>query len=162
MEEHRQRLARLMDLLVRNREKIHYRQARPMATRKIVNELMLRTILAGPGLSMDCSESVTLLCRLAGLADPNGRHYDGSGFTGTLLSHLGEHGYVEPKAANVGALVVFGGGSGEHVCMVRHPGSDPLLFSHGQESGPFFLNLTAEDAVHAGPTVFLPITALIP
>jgi hypothetical protein len=159
----REHLAKLMDLLVAHRAKIHYRQLRPMATAKIHHELMLRTILNTSGLSMDCSESVTLLCRLAGLRDPNGRGYDGYGYTGTLLQHLGEHAYPPSKAkvAGIGALVVFGGGTGEHVCMVRNPGEDPVLFSHGQESGPFWIKLSEEERYHSGPTRFLPITSLL-
>lgn len=159
----REHLGRLMDLLVAHRDKIHYRQLRPMATHKIVHELMLRTILATSGLSMDCSESVTLLCRLAGLHDPNGLDYNGTGYTGTLLRHLGARAYPpsHASAAGIGALVVFGGGTGEHVGMVRHPGPDPELFSHGGEAGPFYIRLTEEERYHSGPTRFLPITSLL-
>ncbi len=107
---------------------------------------------------MDCSESVTLLCRLADLDDPNGLNYNGQGLTGTLLGHL-RH-YSNPRAANIGALVVFGPGTGHHVCMVRRPGVNPLLFSHGQERGPFFISLSEEAKYQPKPVTFLSIAGL--
>lgn len=155
----RQHLAKLMDALVHAEPAIHYRQTRPMQTAAIKTEAQLLHALAQPaGITMDCSESVTLLCRIAGLADPNGLGYDGTGWTGTLLEHLPH--YNDPRHANVGALVVFGPGGGEHVCMVRHVGPDPVLFSHGQEAGPAFIRYSVERAYHRAPTTFLSIASL--
>src|SRR5437868_14540651 len=71
---------------------------------------------AGGGVTMDCSEAVTELCRWAGLRDPNGLGYRYAGYTGTLLAHLPH--YSDPAAAYPGALVVYGPGTGEHVSMV--------------------------------------------
>lgn len=148
-----------MDYTYRERGKIHYAQIRPMRTRRIASLHLLQQALQSPhGITADCSESVTMLCRLAGLDDPNGFGYDGHGFTGTLLHHLAH--YTNPRSANVGALVVFGPGSGHHVCMVRHPGADPVLWSHGQESGPIYLRLSEEKRYQAEPTVFLSIAKL--
>ncbi len=93
----------------------------------------------------DCSGFATALCKLAGLADPNGRNYDGSGFTGTMLATLPH--YTDPAAANVGALVVFshpGVPTGDHVATVIGPGKDPWLCSHGSESGPKRIRLSTE------------------
>lgn len=155
----RQHLAELMDLLVQHEPRVHYRQARPMLTRSIRTEKQLRDALTGKaGVTMDCSESVTLLCRLAGLADPSGLGYNGTGYTGTMLDHLTH--YSEPYNANVGALVVFGPRDGEHVCMVRTVGDDPILFSHGQESGPAYVRFSVERAYHRAPARFLSITKL--
>src|SRR5437667_43878 len=109
---------------------------------------------------MDCSESVTLTAHLAGLRDPNGRDYDGTGYTGTLLDYLDN--YTEATHARIGALVVFGGGTGEHVCMVRRPGVDPDLFSHGTEADPTYYPLSTMLATFAGqPHTFLSIAKLL-
>jgi len=163
MTTHAQRLElrKLMGLLVRNEPAVHYRQARPMSTRTIADVEQLRHELAHGGISMDCSESVTLLCRLAGLQDPNGLHYNGTGFTGTLLDHLPH--YHEPRAAAIGALVVFGPGTGDHVAMVHTPDArtgNPRLFSHGQERGPLLVHLHDEAAAHRPPVRFLSIAGL--
>ena len=148
-----------MDLLVRERAAVHYAQIRPMRTHRITSLHLLQQALASPrGVTMDCSESVTLLCRLAGLDDPNGFDYDGTGYTGTLLHHLPR--YTDASKCGVGALVVFGPGSGHHVCMVKTPGRDPLLFSHGSERGPIFIRLTDEKRYQPPPTTFLSIARL--
>lgn len=158
---HAQRLelASLMDYLVQHRGNIHYAQRRPMATHalKTVSALK-RAVASREGVTMDCSESVTLLCRLAGLDDPNGLHYNGLGYTGTLLDHLPH--YKPAQNADVGALVVFGPGTGQHVCMVRHAGPNPTLFSHGQESGPFYVPFNVERGYHSAPATFLSIASL--
>lgn len=141
MTTHAQRahLAKLMDALVFYNRRVHYAQVRPMKSTGIRH---LRAALLRPGgLTMDCSECVTFLCRLAGLRDPNGSHYNGLGYTGTLLANLPH--YESVTAAETGALVVFGPGSGHHVCMVRHAGSDPVLFSHGSEADPRYFRLSA-------------------
>src|SRR5438445_6292191 len=131
----RRTLARVMDLLVAEKARVHYAQVRPMQTRPLTSLHLLQQALGSPhGVTMDCSESVTLLCRIAGLHDPNGFDYDGHGFTGTLL-HFLPH-YTEAGKAKVSALDVFGPGSGHHVCMVRNPVSHPLLFSHARKAGP--------------------------
>ena len=155
----RQQLARLMDYTYRERAKIHYAQVRPMRTRRIASLHLLQQALQSPaGITCDCSESVTMLCHIAGLDDPNGFDYDGHGFTGTLLHYLPH--YADPRKARVGALVVFGPGSGDHVCMVRQPGANPLLWSHGQESGPIYISLREEQRYQRPPTTFLSIAKL--
>jgi hypothetical protein len=148
-----------MDLLVRETARVHYRQIRPMRTRPIHSLHMLQqTLYDANGVTMDCSESVTMLCHIVGLADPNGFDYDGTGFTGTLLHHLPH--YSDPAMAGVGALVVFGPGSGDHVCMVRRPGANPTLFSHGSERGPIWITLNDEKRYQRPPTTFLSIAKL--
>lgn len=155
----RAELGRLMDMLVADEPKVHYLPKRPMVSKSIVTVAQLRQKLASNlGISLDCSESVTLLCKLAGLKDPNDSGYDGYGNTGTLLTHLPH--YHAPFHALTGALVVFGPGSGKHVCMVREPGTNPLLFSHGSERGPIFIRLDRELAFQGGPVTFLDISNL--
>src|SRR2546423_615721 len=108
--------------------------------------------------TMDCSEGVTCLCKWAGLHDPNGLGYSGDGYTGTLLNHLPH--YSEPSHAYVGALVVFGPGTGDHVAMVMQRGANPVLWSHGSEGGPRAVTLSVENAIHRKPTTFLSIAHL--
>lgn len=147
-----------MDYLHVVRDRVHYAQIRPMQTRTIRNLAELHERIAEHGITMDCSEAVTLVCRLAGLADPNGLHYDGQGYTGTLLEHLPH--YYHPEAAQVGALVVFGQNPGHHVAIVREPGTDPLLWSHGQESDPRTIRLSLERLGQPSPVTFLSIAHL--
>lgn len=152
-------MASIMDYLVQHNAKVHYAQRRPMATNVLHTLADLKRAVGSPaGITMDCSESVTLICRLAELDDPNGNHYNGLGFTGTLLAKLPH--YLKASAAEIGALAVFGPGSGEHVCMVRTPGADPLLFSHGGESGPFYIRLSEERRYHTPPVTFLSVAKL--
>ncbi len=154
----RVRAADVMRLLLDNEQKVHYAQVRPMRTRSIRNVQALRKALASQaGVKMDCSESATLICRLAGVPDPNGLGYDGTGYTGTLLSHLPQ--VRRASQLDVGDLVVFGPGAGTHVCTVLEPGADPLLFSHGQERGPITIRLSAETRYQAPPTRHLKIGA---
>lgn len=137
---------------------VHYAQVRPMRTVHLSESQAVAQLQHGPGLTMDCSEAVTCLCKWAGLHDPNGRGYSGEGFTGTLLAHLPH--YHDPAGAKVGALVVFGPGTGDHVAMVMEPGADPLLWSHGYEGGPRKVALSHERAVHRPPVTFLSIGRL--
>ena len=151
-----------MDLLVARKRKVHYAQIRPMVTRTIHTIRQLRAALRRrQGVTMDCSESVTLVARLSGLRDPNGLNYDGAGFTGDMLANPKLDRYTDPKRAGVGALWVVGGGTGEHVCMVRHPGDDPVMFSHGTENDPTYYPLSVMIAAFPGqPWTFLSITNL--
>jgi hypothetical protein len=157
----RRELLALMDYLCKQEPRIHYGQIRPMPSRTIHTLVELHAKVSGRGgLTMDCSESVTLLCKLAGMGDPNGEHFNGTGNTATMLGHLSH--YYSPHSAMVGALVVFGVGhlETEHVCMVHTPGPNPLLFSHGQERGPFLIPLSVEKRYHVAPYTFLSIAKL--
>jgi hypothetical protein len=155
----RRHLHDLMRYTLAHEPQIHYAQVRPMRTVRL-SEAELHTLLGhGHTITMDCSEGVTCLCKWAGLRDPNGLHYDGQGYTGTLLSHLTTH-YTDPHRAKVGALCVFGPAPGDHVAMVMEPGSDPLMWSHGYEGGPRKVRFSAERAIHRRPATFLSIAAL--
>lgn len=154
----RAHLHALMRWTVDHEPQVHYAQIRPMRTVHFREQELATLLDGGHSITMDCSEGVTVLCKLAGLADPNGNGYDGTGFTGTMLGHLPH--YSKPSGADVGALVVFGPGSGDHVAMVYTPGADPLLWSHGAENGPRLVRLSAERAVHRPPVTFLSVAAL--
>lgn len=137
----RAKAVRIMRLLLENEARVHYRQVRPMVTRSIDTVAELETRLRS-GVSMDCSESSTLIAKLAGAKSPNPGHpfSDGVGYTGTML-----HGPTIPKTQlRPGDFVIFGPGTAHHVCVVLAAGADPLLFSHGQEKGPIAIRLSVE------------------
>jgi cell wall-associated NlpC family hydrolase len=115
---------------IANEPRIHYGEVRPIP---LGRRLPLTT---------DCSGFVTVCYFLAGAPDPNGRGYDGAGYTGTLLGHLPR--LPGPPDARRGDLVVWGAYPGRHVALVLAPGEDPLLCSHGQERGPLAIRYTAE------------------
>jgi len=148
----RTKLALYAHDLIDHEPEVHYAQIRPYP------------VHARPGsypITLDCSSSVTKLCQCSGLKDPNGPayDYDGFGYTGTLLDFLPH--YYSPAQARVGALVVFGPGTGEHVAMVLEPHPrNPLLFSHGMERGPIAVRLHDEAQFHNPPTRFLSIAGL--
>lgn len=158
----RDRVAVLMDALVLNRPRVHYAEVRPMRTAAIrTSAQLLADIGTSAGVTMDCSESVTLICRLAGLDDPNGLGYSGGGNTQVMYDHLPR--YHAPGSAGIGALVFFGI-PGElptqHVAMVRRPGLDPMLFTHGTESDPSYHPLSWMRSGFPGTPVFLSIAHL--
>jgi hypothetical protein len=154
----RSHLLSLMRFLLAHEPQVHYAQIRPMRTVTMPEVVMLASLRRGHGITMDCSEAVTCLCKWARLRDPNGRGYNGTGFTGTLLAHLPH--YTNPRSARVGALVVFGPSTGHHVCMVMAPGDDPLLWSHGQERGPLRIRLSQERRFQPAGVTFLSIANL--
>ncbi len=156
----RAHLAALMDMLVRNEPLIHYLQARPMQTLGYYEQQLVARFASGKGISADCSESSTLVMKLAGIDTVWEK--DGYGNTQTMLDAKLKH-YTDPHAAGTGALVVFGphgNPAQQHVCIVRNPGRDPLLWSHGQERGPFYIHLSDERTAHVGPVTFLSIATL--
>jgi hypothetical protein len=76
----------------------------------------------------DCSEYCPFLLKLAGCWP-----YKQPGATGTHLQLLPV--YHDARGAMIGALVVFGGGTGHHEAMVKEPDpihGNPLLSSHGR------------------------------
>lgn len=89
---------------VRNAALITYQQRRPMSPLKAVPRVG------------DCSESSTLCYRWAGLPDPNGNAYDGTGYTGTLIEHGRRIAWQKAKPAD---LVFYGrNGWPTHVAVV--------------------------------------------
>jgi hypothetical protein len=117
-----------------------------------MSEQTLHHVLSSHGrVSADCSEWVTELLRWVGCNDPNGLGYRYAGYTGSMLSHLPT--YTNAKHAQVGALVVYGPGTGDHVSMVHTPdpkGGNPLLQGHGRP-GMDRRHLADERLLHRSP-----------
>lgn len=167
LEVHRQALAALMQLCIEHAGQCDYpdddiRGPLDAATWMLDEAEFTTALRGGKQVQFDCSQSVTQLCRYAGLIDPNGLGYGHVGYTGTMLANPKLTRYTDPLKAQVGALVVFGPGTGEHVGMVLEPGQDPVLFSHGEARfcGP--VKLSAERQFHKPPVTFLSIAHLIP
>lgn len=150
-------MVKLAHDLIAHAPVVHYSEARPYPRN------------ARPGqypIVLDCSSAVTMICKWAGLHDPNAREFNGTGWTGTLLDGPCPH-YFEPGRALAGALVVFGPGTGEHAAMVLEPDHrNPLLFSHGweerpgTEGSPHAIRLHDEAQGHRPPVTFLSIAHL--
>lgn len=155
-------MGKVMDLLVKQRAHVTYLQHRPMSTKNITTLAQLTAALK-TGIKTDCSETVTLIAHIAGIKNPNGHAYDGYGNTQEMYDALSH--YLNPRTAQVGALVFFGQPghlTTQHVCMVREPGADPLLYSHGG-NGAFashFIPYSVERRYHTGQPIFLNISRL--
>lgn len=112
-----------------------YRQIRPLPHPGHVGRIVT-----------DCSGGVTYLAECAKLPDPNGRRYDGLGYTGTLLDHCSQ---VHRSALKPGDLVVFGAYPGHHVCAVLTVADEVMLWSHGGQGDPRQISLSVEAAGQA-------------
>jgi cell wall-associated NlpC family hydrolase len=123
-----------------NELRIHYVEVRPIP--------LGRTL----PLTTDCSGFVTVCYFLAGAPDPNGRGYDGTGYTGTMLGWLPR---TRRGDAQRGDLVVWGAYPGRHVAIVLEPGDDPLLCSHGSERGPLAIRYSDESAFQPSTVAWL-------
>lgn len=137
---------------------IHYRQKRPMTLTHYLEQQLIDLLHNGHSVDADCSETVTAICKMAGLADPSGRGYDGYGNSATMWDHLPR--YSTPSRAQVGAIVTFGPGGADHVAQVIQAGKDPVLGSHGQEKGPMAVRFSAQKHAHRAPATFLSIARL--
>ena len=105
--------------------------------------------LGTPGslpLATDCSAFATLCYCWAGAPNPNGSGvYDARqpAYTGSMLDRCRR---IPKSAAKPGDLVVWTPpGRGQHVCIVVAAGPDPMLVSHGDDTGPKQLRFSAED-----------------
>lgn len=117
---------------------------------------------SGHEVTFDCTQTITQFCRYAGLKDPNGLNYSRCGYTGTMLDNPELTHYTNPLAAQVGAIVIFGPGTGEHGAQVIEAGQDPLLGSHGEARNCGPVRLSVERTFHKPPVTFLSIAHLIP
>lgn len=97
-------------------------------------------------LATDCSGFATFCYAWAGAPNPNWPGaYDprAGGFTGTMLDHCRR---IPKSAAQPGDLVVWTPPSrGQHVAVVVSAGPDPMLVSHGDDTGPKRVRFSAED-----------------
>lgn len=89
----------------------------------------------------DCSAFVTACYAWAGAPDPNGLGYNGTGYTGTLLSHGVA---ISKEQATGGDVIVYGSGTGDHTALVIEGGSDPLTVSHGQQGDPSIMRVSQD------------------
>lgn len=163
----RERLHSLMSLLVQHHSQLDYpkddvRGAKDAATFALNHDQAVRKLQTGGRLMFDCSGAATCIYKWTPpLHDPNGLAYKHEGYTGTMLSHL--HHYSDAKRARVGALVIFGPGTGDHVAVVLEPDKvhgDPLLFSHGYEQAAGPIKLSLERTYHRPPVTFLDVSGL--
>jgi lysozyme family protein len=106
--------------------------------------------LSTPGalpLATDCSGFATLCYAWAGAPNPNASGpFDAraGAYTGTMLDHCRR---IPKSAAKPGDLVIWTPPSrGQHVCIVVAGGPDPVVVSHGDDTGPKRLRFSAEDA----------------
>ena len=125
---------------IANEPRIHYGEVRPIPFGRTLP------------LTTDCSGFVTVCYFLAGAPDPNGRGYDGGGWTGTLLERMEN---VDRRAVEAGDVVVWGEYPGHHCALVLEPGDDPLLASHGQERGPLEIRFSNESRYQPAEVIWL-------
>ena len=150
----RRHLARLAEYLNHKAEQVLYAEVRPMSTTHLTESQLHDRLDSGRTITTDCSETVTLMFRLAGLRDPNGLRYDGEGYTGTMLAHL-EH-FTRWDEVHAGTLIVFGHYPGTHVVMVTHPdGDNPIIYSHGSHARSAIWDLATERKYHEGQPITL-------
>lgn len=97
-------------------------------------------------MNTDCSGDVTQEHWAAGAPDPSGLGYRYVGFTGTLLEFAAKHGrvFTDVSRARPGDPIVIGPGAGWHAVLVLEAGPDPLVVSHGSESGPHIQRLSVD------------------
>lgn len=162
-QQQRNKLRDLAAYLLAHEPQVHYpwhdvRGPADAATFRLTETQMRKRLATGNSLMMDCSQGVTCLYKWAGLEDPNGLNYRWAGYTGTLLDHLPH--YTNPSDARVGALVVYGPGTGDHVSMVYESGRDPNLWSHGFDGGPVLIRLSKQRPLHRSPVTFLRVAGI--
>lgn len=81
-------------------------------------------------ITTDCSGSVTMAAKWAGATDPNGNHFNGNGYTGTILQHCET---ISRAMLEPGDLCVFKPYPGVHVGAFL---GDDRIFSHGHPGDP--------------------------
>jgi hypothetical protein len=156
----RAKLHELMTFLLAHEPAVHYAQRRPMRT-AAMSESSFRYHVEHEGVAMDCSETVYLLLRLAGLnVHTAGYLAGGYGNSHTLWASLPH--YTSPKGTKVGAVVTYGPYGGVHAAIVMDDAgtSDPWLFSMGSEGGPRRVRWSVENAVHGGTATLCSIAHL--
>lgn len=135
----RARLATLMDLTIKNEPNWHYKEARPL-NYPTLPQAEHETVVA------DCSFGCSILCKLADAGDPLGSHFNGYGNSVSMFSALAH--IVNPLDVQIGDMAVLGDEGRLHAMMVRRTGADPLMWSHGSESGPKYVPLSDETRYH--------------
>jgi len=156
----RNHLARIARMLNEYARQVYWAEVRPMSTARLTESQLDQRLRGGGRITMDCSESITLMFRLAGLRDPNGLEYDGEGWTGTMLTHLPH--FTDWNEVHEGTLIVFGDYPGNHVVMVTTPNKgNPLVYSHGSHARSAIWSLSQEREYQGDrPMTFLAIADL--
>jgi len=133
-------LARFLNDSELRRGSVHYTQKRPFD----------ETVEPSKGYYGDCSSYLSQAFRWVvshyhiPLADPNGRDYDGYGFTGTLLAVNHKHNVPLNRKFFVGDMAIYGTfWDTRHVVVCRKGGygADAVWSSHGSEAGPLPVRL---------------------
>ena len=77
----------VMHLMIANNPRIHYptHDVRTMTVHAIATMEQFQVQINTGRLTLDCSQSVTLIAHVSGAKDPNGGNYASDGFTGSLL-----------------------------------------------------------------------------
>ncbi|HEY0718399.1 MAG TPA: hypothetical protein VGD68_12345 [Streptosporangiaceae bacterium] len=140
-----------------HRDGFRYEQVRPIPFRLERRQLPVTT---------DCSGFVTVMAQWSGIEDPNGRGYNGEGYTGTLLEHLPAVGFGQTQP---GDIAVFGTFPGVHCAVLLEAGrpapgpgpADPWAVSHGVPGDPRRTRLSrlVDFFRPDGPVVFLQLPA---
>jgi len=92
----------------------------------------------------DCSSFATWCYFAADAADPNGRGFDGQGYTGTMIGRGAE--VKDPKP---GDLVFYGHSHGDINHVTVYVGNGRVI-SHGQDSGPMLYPMDYSRGSHGG------------
>lgn len=148
----------VMSMLVRHQRQVHYRQFRPMDITAWSRAHLDYEMSHGGQFWADCSEMTTALFHWVGAKDPNGMGFNGWGWSGSIWEHLPH--FSNARDAKIGSIVTFGPGGSEHVATVFSPGSDPVLFSHGDENGPGLIRLSSAAPYLQSPVTFCAVAGL--
>jgi hypothetical protein len=158
----RKQIQKVQALLVAHKAQIGYTQLRPMGTRNVSTLTgLMRKISAG--FSMDCSESLVLICHIAGVKSPTGSWSLGN--TDTMLNHLTKH-YFDARFALPGAIAIFNSDRPlpqQHAAQVHQKDplhGDPIMFTHGSAEDPSFLKLSWLQPGFSGRTTWLSVARL--
>jgi hypothetical protein len=103
------------------------------------------------GFTADCSGFVTGAFKWADIytkfavGDPNGLHFNGTGYTGTLLAHNRTRRVPLDRQFFIGDMGIYGSSlsNTKHVVICRKGGdiNTSIWTSHGSEGGPYAVRL---------------------
>jgi hypothetical protein len=145
----RRRAKALMKLLNLYAWSVLYAQIRPMQTASLTLKALRKLLKLGHTITMDCSEAVYLILRLAGFNVRKAGYIAGTGYTGTLLAFL-RH-FTDWNQVHVGTIIVIGYGTGDHAVMVYKPnGDNPLVYTHGSHARSAIWSFQEEMTYHPG------------
>lgn len=141
LQDQRNHIHALQQFFLAHNHLVGYIQHRPMATAEMYEHDLYNLIVVQKGqITPDCSEMVTLICRLAGLKPPSGPSFpyaDGEGNSTSMWKYLPH--YTHPGSAHTGAICAYGVDGDDHVNMVMEPDpihGNPMMFNHGGPNGP--------------------------